>query len=193
MFEFIKGKIDSITPTFVIVENNGIGYHISISLHTYSQINELEQVKLFIHQVIREDANLLFGFSESSEREIFRFLISVSGVGANTGRMMLSSMSPDEIKTCILTDNSKALTSIKGIGAKTAQRIIIELKDKIGKDNPDVEISVSQNNNVKEEALSALVMLGFAKNTVIKALNKLHGANPNIQVEELIKLALKQL
>ncbi|MDQ2179976.1 Holliday junction branch migration protein RuvA [Marinifilum sp. D714] len=193
MFEYIKGELADLTPTSAIIENNGIGYFIHISLNTYSQLSGHKTVQLYLHQVVREDAHMLYGFIDTREREIFRHLISVSGVGVNTARVMLSSLSPAEIQTAILSNNAKTLQGVKGIGAKSAQRIIIELKDKLGKDSEILEISLPQNNTNKEEALSALVMLGFAKNAVYKVVDKIYTANPTSSVEDLIKLALKQL
>ncbi|MGQ1911563.1 Holliday junction branch migration protein RuvA [Marinifilum sp. RC60d5] len=193
MFEYIKGDLADLNPTSAVIDNNGIGYYLNISLNTYSKLSGYKSAQLFIHQVIRDDAHLLFGFIDVKEREIFRLLISVSGVGANTARMMLSSLSPSEIQTAILSNNVKTLQGVKGIGAKTAQRIIIELKDKLAKDSDISEISLQQDNTSKDEALSALVMLGFAKNSVTKVVDKLYKANPESSVEELIKLALKQL
>jgi Holliday junction DNA helicase RuvA len=173
MFEYIKGKISEITPTYIVLENNSVGYYIEISVNTFSQIDEKNEILLFLHQVIREDAHKLFGFTTKKEREIFRLLISVSGIGANTARMMLSSMIPDEIEGAILDGNVNLLKSIKGVGAKTAQRVIVDLRDKVGKIDESSNIFVEQDNTLKNEALSALVMLGFAKNTVEKALDKL--------------------
>ena len=193
MFEYIKGDINELSPTAVILENHGMGYYINITLNTYSQLSGHKSAQLFLHQVIRDDAHLLFGFKELKERVVFRLLISVSGVGANTARVMLSSLTAEEIKKAIFSNNSKTLQDVKGIGAKTAQRIIIELKDKIGKEDEMGEIVLPQNNTIRDEALSALVMLGFAKNAVIKVLDKVIRANVPSSVEELIKHALKQL
>lgn len=193
MYEFIKGKLVSITPTYAVLDNSGIGYFINISLNTYSQIQEMTECKLFIHQVIREDANILYGFHILYEREIFRHLISVSGIGSNTARMILSSMRPNEVTEAIITGNVNLLKGIKGIGIKTAQRIIIDLKDKVGKSIEGDEFFISPDNTIKEEALSALVMLGFAKNAVYKVLEKILVKEPDLNVEELIKKALKQL
>lgn len=193
MFEYIKGELADLTPISAIIENNGIGYFIHISLNTYTQLSGHKTVQLYLHQVVREDAHMLYGFMETNEREIFRHLISVSGVGVNTARVMLSSLSPAEIQTAILSNNAKTLQGVKGIGAKSAQRIIIELKDKLGKETDILEISLPQNNTNKEEALSALVMLGFAKNAAYKVVDKIYTANPASSVEDLIKLALKQL
>jgi len=193
MFEYIKGDLNDLTPTTVVVENHGLGYIINISLNTYSQLSGHQSAQLYLHQVIRDDAHLLFGFKELNEREIFRLLISVSGVGANTARMMLSSLTSEEIKKAIFSNNSKTLQDVKGIGAKTAQRIIIELKDKIGKEDEIGEIVFAQDNTIREEALSALVMLGFNKNSIVKVLDKIMKASSPSSVEELIKMALKQL
>nr|WP_320117546.1 Holliday junction branch migration protein RuvA [uncultured Marinifilum sp.] len=193
MFEYIKGDLADLNPTSAVIDNNGIGYYLNISLNTYSKLSGYKTVQLYLHQVIRDDAHILFGFIDVKEREIFRLLISVSGVGANTARMMLSSLSPSEIQTAILSNNVKTLQGVKGIGAKSAQRIIIELKDKLAKDSDISEISLQQDNTSKDEALSALVMLGFAKNSVTKVVDKIYKANPESSVEELIKLALKQL
>ena len=194
----IKGKIVDLTPTYIIVNNNDIGYFINISLNSYSKINgEKEkgndEVLIFIHQVIREDANILFGFINKSEREIFRHLISVSGVGANTARMILSSLSPVEIQNAILNSNVNVLKSVKGIGAKSAQRIIIDLKDKLGKESDIDEIFAGTDNTIKEESLSALVMLGFSKKLVDKEVTKILSKDKNLNVEEVVKTALKRL
>ncbi|WP_372751655.1 Holliday junction branch migration protein RuvA [Labilibaculum sp.] len=193
MFEYIKGIVVDLTPTSVVVETSGMGYFLNISLNTYSQLSGHNEAQLYLHQVVREDAHLLFGFINANERGLFRHLISVSGVGANTARMMLSSLTTSEIQSAIVSSNVKVLQSIKGIGAKTAQRIIIELKDKLGKETDISEFSLEENNTTKEEALSALVMLGFSKNSVLKIINKIYTANLNASVEDLIKLALKQL
>jgi len=193
MYEFIRGKIVEITPAEVIIETESIGYFIHISLNTFSKINKKEEVKLFLHQVVREDAQMLFGFAEKSERELFRMLISVSGIGAGTAVMMFSSLSPNEIKKAILEENVGVLKSIKGIGAKTAQRVIIDLKDKIGKSSAGDKIFINGNNTVFEEASSALVMLGFAKKDINKELTTLIQKNPDVSVEELVKIALKSL
>ena len=163
MFEYIKGSVASLKPSHIILEANSVGYFITISLNTYTQLNGRESVKLFIHQVIREDAHLLYGFASEPERELFRMLISVSGIGSNTAIMMFSSLSPDEISHAILDENVNLLKSIKGIGVKTAQRVIIDLKDKVGKSPISEQFVASADNTLRNEALSALVMLGFAK------------------------------
>lgn len=193
MYEYIIGKISEITPTYVILECNGIGYFIHISISTYSQIQNLKDVRLLTHLIVREDAHLLFGFFNKLERDIFRLLISVSGIGANTARMMLSSLTPAEIQHAILSDNVHQLTSIKGIGAKSAQRVILDLKDKVSREASGEEIYTIKDNRTKDEALSALVMLGFSKTAVEKVINKIISEEKDIVVEELIKKALKSL
>lgn len=196
MYEFIEGKIEELSPAGLILVNNGIGYSIHISLYTYSQISNLPQekpVKVFLHQVIREDAHLLFGFHSKQERELFRLLITVSGVGANTARMMLSSLTPEEIQKAISGANETALKSIKGIGLKTAQRIIVDLKDKIGISFTGEEKFLQKDNRIKDEALTALVTLGFPRAAVDKVLEKILAQNNQLKVEDLIKQALKSL
>ena len=193
MFEYIKGSVASLKPSHIILEANSVGYFIAISLNTYTQLAGRESVKLFIHQVIREDAHLLYGFASEPERELFRMLISVSGIGSNTAIMMFSSLSPDEISNAILNENVNLLKSIKGIGVKTAQRVIIDLKDKVGKSPVSEQFVVSADNTLRNEALSALVMLGFAKKPAEKELDKILAAQPNLPVESVIKLALKSL
>ncbi|PTN08311.1 Holliday junction branch migration protein RuvA [Mangrovibacterium marinum] len=194
MYEYINGKIAGLTPANAIIEAGSIGYFLHISLNTYSAINGQQAVKLFLHQVVREDAHLLYGFAENSERELFRLLISVTGIGSSTALMMLSSLTPDEIKKAILEENVNLLKSIKGIGAKTAQRVIIDLKDKIGKQPASDQILITnQDNTIRDEALSALVMLGFARKSVEKELDKIFKSNPGITVEQTIKMALKSL
>ncbi|MEL7588411.1 MAG: Holliday junction branch migration protein RuvA [Prolixibacteraceae bacterium] len=194
MFEYIQGPLTELTPANAVIEAGPVGYFIHISLHTYSQINGKKEVKLFLHPVVREDAHLLYGFSGKAERELFRFLISVSGIGSNTAMMMLSSLSPDEIRKAILEENVNLLKSIKGIGAKTAQRVIIDLKDKIGKlPATDRILMTSTDNTTREEALSALVMLGFARKSVETELDKIIRSSPGLAVETMIKQALKGL
>ncbi len=193
MIDYIKGNITQITPTFVTVETAGIGYFINISLTTFSNLENKSDVKILIHEVIREDTHQLYGFAEKSEREIFRHLISVTGVGANTARMMLSSLSPSEIEQAIIGSDVNILKSVKGIGLKTAQRIIVDLKEKLGKQASGGEIFAFSDNTNREEALSALVMLGFAKSAVSKVLDKIVREERNLTVEEMIKRALKNL
>jgi Holliday junction DNA helicase RuvA len=193
MIDYIKGTITQVNPTFITLETGGIGYFINISVNTFSKLESKTEIKILIHEVIREDSHLLFGFAESSERDIFRLLISVTGVGANTARMMLSSISPEEIEKAILGSDVNILKSVKGIGLKTAQRIIVDLKDKLGKQAGSAEIFAFSDNTNREEALSALVMLGFAKNAVSKVLDKIVREEKNLTVEDIIKRALKNL
>ena len=193
MIAQIKGKLIEKTPTYVVIDCNGVGYQLNISLNTFSKIGNDENCLLFTHFVVREDANLLYGFKEKSERELFRQLISVSGVGSSTAMMILSSLSPDETKIAIISGNVNVLKSVKGIGLKTAERIIIDLRDKVGKSDGTEIISSFSNNTIKEEALSALVMLGFSKLPADKVLNKIMTENSNLTVEELIKRTLKSL
>ncbi len=193
MYESITGKITEITPTFVIVECNGIGYQIHISLSTYTQIQTSKEIKLLLHLIVREDAHLLYGFFNKLERDIFRLLISVSGIGANIARMMLSSLTPAEIQQAILDNDVSLLTSIKGVGTKSAQRIILDLKDKLSRVAVSDEIFTYKDNRIKDEALSALVMLGFSKSAVEKTIQKILSENKDIVVEDLIKRALKSL
>jgi Holliday junction DNA helicase RuvA len=193
MYEYISGKLTEITPAYAVVENNGIGYIINISLSTYSKINGSENCQLYLHHVIREDAQLFFGFSTRQERELFRQLISVSGVGPNTARMMLSSLSAEEIQRAIMGANILLLKGIKGIGQKTAERIIVDLRDKIAKIGGQEEIFKGIHNTMREEALSALLMLGFPRNVSEKALDKLLSEKAGMSAEELVKQALKQL
>jgi Holliday junction DNA helicase RuvA len=193
MIDYIKGDITLITPTFVTIETGGIGYMVNISLTTFSKLETQKEYKILVHEVIREDSHQLFGFADNEERDIFRLLISVTGVGANTARMMLSSLNPGEIEKAILGSDSNLLKSVKGIGLKTAQRIIIDLKDKLGKHAGSDEIFTFADNTKREEALSALVMLGFAKSAVSKVLDKIVREEKNLSVEDMIKRALKNL
>lgn len=194
MYDFISGTIASITPTHVVIENGGIGYLIAISLQTYSAIENQKEVKLYIHQAIREDAHLLYGFFEQEERNIFLALLSVSGVGASSARLILSSLSVPEIKNAISTENVNVIKQVKGIGLKTAQRIVVDLRDKITKvDSDSSQLFAQTNNTLKEEALSALVMLGFAKSSAEKTIDQIIKSEGNIPVETLIKYALKRI
>jgi len=193
MIDYIKGTITKITPTFLTVETGGIGYMINISLTTFSRLEGKSEYKVLVHEIIKEDSHQLFGFAEREERDIFRLLISVTGVGANTARMMLSSLNPAEIEKAIIGSEVDILKSVKGIGLKTAQRIIVDLKDKLGKQAGSSEIFAYTDNTRREEALSALVMLGFAKSAVTKILDKIVRENKNQTVEEMIKGALKNL
>ena len=193
MIEYIKGKIIELTPTFIVIENEGIGYHINISLSTFTKLEGKIENKILVHEIIREDNHLLFGFADKTERDIFRHLISVTGVGPGTARMMLSSLNPDEIERAILGSDVAVLKGIKGIGIKTAQRIIVDLKDKLGKQAGTGEIFAFTDNTKKEEALSALVMLGFGKGAVIKVLDRIIREEKTLTVEDMIKRALKSL
>ncbi len=193
MIAQIKGRLVEKTPTYVVIDCNGVGYQLNISLNTFSKLGEDESCLLFTHFVVREDTQLLYGFKDKNERELFRLLISVSGVGSSTAMMILSSLSPDEIKGAIMTGDVNTLKSIKGIGAKSAERIIVDLKDKIGKVELTGKISAFANNTIKDEALSALIMLGFAKVPAEKALEKIFVQTSDITVEELIKRTLKTL
>jgi Holliday junction DNA helicase RuvA len=193
MIDYIKGNITQLTPTFVTVETAGVGYFINISLSTFSRLENKSEIRILIHEIIREDTHQLYGFAEAGERDIFRHLISVTGVGANTARMMLSSLNTAEIEQAIIGSDVNILKSIKGIGLKTAQRIIVDLKEKLGKHAVSGEIFAFSDNTNREEALSALVMLGFAKSAVSKVLDKIVREQKNMTVEEMIKKALKNL
>ncbi|HPG33109.1 MAG: Holliday junction branch migration protein RuvA [Lentimicrobiaceae bacterium] len=194
MYAFIEGKISEISPASVVIDCHGVGYDISISVNTFSQIKEMTSCRLLTHLAVREDAMVLFGFADENERILFRNLISVSGVGAGTARLILSSLSPDELTEAIVSSKVTVLQRVKGIGGKTAQRIIIDLKDKLAKDAGLREILGSPHNTKKEEALSALSMLGFNKTLAEKTIDKiLKDESASITVEQLIKSALKIL
>lgn len=194
MFEYIKGYLAEITPTYAIIENNDIGYHLNISLFSYSQLKKGTECMLYVHEIIREDSRSLYGFMDKQERELFRLLISVNGVGANTGRLILSSIKPNEIVGAIAGNNVDLLKSVKGIGGKTAQRIIIDLKDKLSDFGGEIsEFSGELNNTLHKDALSALMMLGFSKPAIEKVLKKLLKDNLDLSLEEVVKLALNYL
>ena len=200
MFAYIEGKVSEANPAYAVIDVNGVGYFINISVFTYSHIQDQENCKLHTHLIVREDAQMLFGFSTEQERQLFRHLISVSGVGANTARLILSSYSPDEISTAITNDNVKALESIKGIGAKSAQRIVIDLKDKLAKEGYILEEKYTiSHNTLFNDALTALTSLGFNRKQAEKALDKAFtGIKDNtpesaLTVEGLIREALKLL
>lgn len=194
MIHHIKGRLVEKSPTHAVIEAGGVGYFINISLVTFSKLGAEENCQLFTHLSIKEDAHTLYGFAEKTEREIFRQLISVNGVGATTARVMLSSLTADEISTAIATGDVDTLKGIKGIGAKSAQRIIVDLKDKIGKiEGVEENILTFANNTNRDEALSALLALGFTKNMVEKVLNRIVKSQPDLNVEGLIKEALKNL
>ena len=193
MIEYISGNIIELNPAHVVLDLNGIGYYISISINTYSALSGKKAVKLYIHEAIREDAHNLYGFYDLDERELFRNLISVSGVGVNTGIVFLSSLSTSELKSAIITGDVNRLKGVKGIGLKTAQRLIVELKEKLSKEPVSTDIFTTPSNTNREEALSALLTLGFAKKSAEKALDGALKANSGCSVEELIKVALKQM
>ena len=194
MYDYIKGNVAELTPTYVVLDNHGVGYMINISLNSFNALQHQEDVvKVYVYEAIREDAHLLYGFTERRERELFLLLISVSGVGANTARMILSSLTPSDLEQTIASENVGILKSVKGIGAKTAERIIVDLKDKI-KLSTDTLLDKSQvTSEVFDEEMSALVMLGFTKQMSQKALKKLFTAEPTITVEQAIKKALKMM
>lgn len=195
MIAYIEGKITERQPDYIVVETGGIGYQVHISLNTFSRIRALENVKIFTHLHIKEDSHTLYGFSEPDERQIFLQLISVSGVGPNTARLLLSSLTATEVRRAILSEDVPVLKGVKGIGPKTAKRIILDLKDKVAQTTDESAISLpSGNNTLKEEAFSALVALGFQKNQVQKLLNSILAESNEIDdVESLIKEALKRL
>ena len=198
MIEYIKGELAEITPALAVVDCNGVGYGINVSLNTYSAIQNKKEVKLYIYEAIREDAYVLYGFATKQERELFLLLISVSGIGGNTARMILSALSPSELCNVISSGNEKLLKTVKGIGLKTAQRIIVELKDKIVSTGIDAAAPVSTavtnlQTEVYEEAVAALTMLGFAPAPSQKVVAALLKEEPDAPVEKLIKLALKRL
>ncbi len=199
MIEYISGKIADLTPTYVVLDNGGIGYYINIALTTFTSLDNQKEGKLYIYEVIREDTHQLYGFMDTTERELFLLLISVSGIGANTARVIMSSYSANEIKQIIANADDKALNTIKGIGKKTAQRIIVDLKDKILKigieevENLALSSQYNLTNSVKEETLGALTMLGYSASVSQKTIDKILKANPEFTVEEVIKQALKML
>lgn len=193
MYNYIRGKLDEATPAYAVVDCGGVGYLLEISVNTYSQIKDLDEVKLLVHEVVREDAHLLMGFYTEAERQMFRLLIGVNGVGAATARIMLSSLTVDELTRAILDQDVKRVQKVKGIGAKTAQRILLELRDKVdpfATGLPARSAGAASSGSNAEEALSALVMLGFPKTAAEKVLDKVCGANPGASVEDLIKLTL---
>ena len=193
MISHLSGKLVSKSPTALVVECNGIGYEVNISLNTYSKIIDSEQIKIYTHLQVREDSHSIFGFFDELERSVFRLLISVSGIGANTARTMLSSMPPNKVIESIQSDNVVAIQSIKGIGAKTAQRVIIDLKDKVLNLIDDNEFNVSPNNTQREEALSALSVLGYPIKQTQRIVDSLMNAEPDMPVERIIKNALNKL
>ena len=193
MISHLSGKLVSKSPTALVVECNGIGYEVNISLNTYSKIIDSEQIKIYTHLQLREDSHSIFGFFYELERSVFRLLVSVSGIGANTARTMLSSMPPNKVIESIQSDNVVAIQSIKGIGAKTAQRVIIDLKDEVLNLADDKEFNVSPNNTQREEALSALSVLGYPIKQTQRIVDSLINAEPDMPVERIIKNALNKL
>lgn len=196
MIEYIKGEIQTLTPTNVVLETQGLGYFINITLNTYADIQASRSCKLYIYEAIREDAHNLYGFSKMAERVIFMHLLSVSGVGANTARLILSSLTVSELESCILSENTAVLMAVKGIGQKTVQRILVDLKDKIAKSAGDSAKTVASgvsNAEVREEAVAALLMLGFNQSQSLKVVNKILLDLPQVPVEQVVKMALKLL
>ena len=193
MITHIEGKLVEKNPTDIVIDCNGVGYFINISLHTFSEIPNKEHIKLYTYLQVREDSQSLYGFSSKTEREIFKLLISVSGIGANTARTMLSSLTPSQVKEGIANGDVALIQSVKGIGLKTAQRVIIDLKDKVLKVYGIDELSLIPNNTHKDEALSALDVLGFNKKQSEKVVDKILQAQPEALVEQIIKEALKNL
>lgn len=195
MISYIKGIITHKNPTYILVEAGGIGYHVNVSLQTYTQIEKLEKVKILVYYHVREDAHILYGFAEEMERSMFKHLISVSGIGTNTARVLLSGMNTEEVRSAIVSENVEAFKKVKGVGPKTAKRIILDLKDKIVKESGgNAPTLLPVDNTLRDEALSALVALGFNKIKIQRALNKILKETPNVEkVETLLKLALKQL
>lgn len=194
MYEYIAGSVVELAPTYAVLDAGGVGYYLQISLQTYSEIEGTERAKLYVHHVVREDAQLFFGFASKTERELFRHLISVSGVGGNTARMILSTYSPRELQNIIATENAVLLKNVKGLGLKTAQKIIVELSGKL------TGLGVSEEPTTPtaalaeyEEALAALVMLGFGKAAAEKVVKAVVRENPGISVEELVRISLKRL
>ena len=194
MYEYIQGSVAELAPAYAVIDAGGVGYFLNISLQTYSEIENAASAKLYVHHIVREDAHLLYGFASKRERELFRLLISVSGVGGNTARMILSTYSTSELQNIIATGNAVLLKNVKGLGLKTAQKIIVELNGKM-LDLSDVESSavVHKDNGVYDEALAALVMLGFAKTASEKTLRQILKESPSITVEDAVRDALKRL
>lgn len=197
MIDYVKGTIVELTPADIVVECGGIGFHAQISLQTFSALEGKSETKLFLHHVLREDEELFYGFANKDERELFRLLISVSGIGVGTARVMLSSLSCDEVREAILSEDINKIKSIKGIGLKSAQRVVLELKDKVlkgeGSEGSGDILFTSVKNGASEEAVTALVMLGFAKAAVSKVVSSIVKDQPTASVETIIKMALKRL
>lgn len=193
MYEYISGAVAEIAPAYAVIDAGGVGYHLHISLETYAAVERLQQVKLYVHYIVREDAQLLYGFATKPERELFRLLISVSGVGGNTARMILSTYSPRELQAIISAGNAVLLKNVKGLGLKTAQKIIVELSGKLTGMEIGSDVGPAVNSGAMEEALSALVMLGFAKAAAEKVLRSVVRDAPAASVEELVRMVLKKM
>ena len=193
MYDYLRGEIAELAPTYAVIDCGGAGYYVNISLNTYTAIQNLREAKLFVYEAIREDAYTLFGFRDKQEREMFELLISVSGVGPNTARMILSSLTVDDLMSVIASGNSGMLKSVKGIGAKTAQRIIVDLKDKVTGVGGAAAVAEQGSGEAYDEAVAALIMLGFTRAAVQKTVGKLLREQPTLKVEEIIKMALKLL
>lgn len=193
MYEYIKGSVAEVAPAYAVIDAGGVGYYLHISLETYAAIEHDTEIKLYVHYVVREDAQLLYGFSTKAERELFRLLISVSGVGGNTARMILSTYSPRELQGIITAGNAVLLKNVKGLGLKTAQKIIVELSGKLVALGADAGEALPAVGGNFDEALAALVMLGFARASAEKVLRSVLRSSPSASVEELIRMALKNL
>ncbi|RRO20268.1 Holliday junction branch migration protein RuvA [Flavobacteriaceae bacterium 14752] len=193
MINFLRGKLTEKSPTQIVVDCNGVGYEVNISLYSYGKLPEDEAINIYTYFQVREDAQVLYGFMDKSERDVFTKLISVSGIGASTARMMFSSLSPEEVVNAIANADVETIKSVKGIGLKTAQRVIVDLKDKITKIDVANEVLPLQNNTHKDEALSALVTLGYSKKQAEKTVLKILKETPEASIEQIIKTALKNL
>ena len=194
MYDYIQGEVTELTPAYAVVEAGGVGYYLVISLQTYAELEHLSSARVYTHFAVREDAQTLYGFATREEREVFRLLVSVSGVGGNTARMILSTYSPAELANILATENAVLLKNVKGLGLKTAQKIIVELSGKLtGLGDADAALPAAGNGEKLEEALAALVMLGFAKTAAEKALRGILRENPGASVEDLVRMGLKSL
>ena len=193
MLELVTGTIQKLTPTYAVVVTSGVGFYVNISLNTCEKLRENTETTLLLHEIIREDTFDLYGFIDENERTMFRLLISISGIGANTARVILSKMTPSELAEAIMSGNSAAIQTIKGIGGKTAQRLVLELKDKVGFAEGESKIISNQGNTLKIESLSALVMLGYQKNAAEKVVDAIMQESVQHSVEDVVKLALKRI
>ena len=196
MYEYIKGPVTSLTPTAAVIEAGGVGYLLNISLQSYAALASMQEAKVWVHHIVRDDAQLFYGFSTTGERDLFRLLITVSGIGANTARIILSSYSPDELATIIATGNTASLNGIKGIGTKTAERIILDLKGKVlgsGSSESAASAGSLMKDSPMEEAISALMVLGFTRAATEKVVRGIFGGNPAISSEDLIRESLTRL